>query len=195
MTFEIEIQGRRTEVLVEPSANSGRFRITLRPAATLPERPTAEPSAAAPEAIPADDQHAVRAFDVDVRRTAFGVALAYAADGRFVDAAVTLQPDGWRLVQLPHVDVQARLDGRRTTNRSTAAPAGRAHRVTAPMPGRILRVLVQVGDAVEARQALLVMEAMKMENELRAPAAGRVFECAVLPGASVEAGRELVEIE
>jgi biotin carboxyl carrier protein len=63
------------------------------------------------------------------------------------------------------------------------------------MPGRVVRVLVAPGDEVQARQAVVVVEAMKMENELRSPKAGRVKDVAVTPGTSVEAGRVLVVIE
>jgi biotin carboxyl carrier protein len=63
------------------------------------------------------------------------------------------------------------------------------------MPGRVVRVLVQPGDEVTARQGLVVIEAMKMENELTATRAGRVREVTVAAGAAVEAGRLLVVIE
>jgi biotin carboxyl carrier protein len=63
------------------------------------------------------------------------------------------------------------------------------------MPGRIVRVLVQPGDRIAARQGVIVVEAMKMENELRSPKAGKVKEVTVSPGTSVEAGRILVVIE
>jgi len=63
------------------------------------------------------------------------------------------------------------------------------------MPGRVVRVLVNAGDEVAARQGVVVVEAMKMENELRSPKAGTVKEVAVTPGTSVEAGRVLVVIE
>jgi len=63
------------------------------------------------------------------------------------------------------------------------------------MPGRVVRVLVAAGDPVTARQAVVVVEARKMENELRSPKDGRDKEVAVAPGASVEAGRILVVIE
>jgi biotin carboxyl carrier protein len=63
------------------------------------------------------------------------------------------------------------------------------------MPGRVARVLVAPGDQVEARQGLVVIEAMKMENELTALRAGRVREVTVTVGAAVEAGRLLVLIE
>ena len=67
--------------------------------------------------------------------------------------------------------------------------------VVAPMPGRVVRVLVSPGDEVAARQGVVVVEAMKMENELRSPKAGKVKEVNVTPGTSVEAGRVLVVIE
>ncbi len=62
------------------------------------------------------------------------------------------------------------------------------------MPGKIVRVLVRPGDAVVAKQGLVVVEAMKMENELRAARAGRVREVAVTEGQSVEAGALLVVV-
>jgi biotin carboxyl carrier protein len=67
-------------------------------------------------------------------------------------------------------------------------------RIVAPMPGRVVKVLVKPGDTVDARQGLVVVEAMKMENELRAPGAGTVTEVKVTEGASVEANSVLVVI-
>ncbi|MCC7241640.1 MAG: acetyl-CoA carboxylase biotin carboxyl carrier protein subunit [Acidobacteria bacterium] len=67
--------------------------------------------------------------------------------------------------------------------------------VTAPMPGRVARLLVKAGDEVEPRQGLVVIEAMKMENELRAARAGRVKAVGVVEGQSVEAGALLVAVE
>jgi biotin carboxyl carrier protein len=68
-------------------------------------------------------------------------------------------------------------------------------RVLAPMPGRVVKVLVAPGARVEARQGVVVVEAMKMENELRAPRAGVVREVRAVEGASVEAQAVLVVIE
>ncbi len=67
-------------------------------------------------------------------------------------------------------------------------------RVVAPMPGKIVRVLVQTGEAVHARQPLVVIEAMKMENELRTARDGTVSEVHVREGASVDAGSVLLVI-
>ena len=64
--------------------------------------------------------------------------------------------------------------------------------IVAPMPGRIVKVLVKPGEAVSARQPLVVVEAMKMENELRAPRDGVVAEIRVAEGASVEANTVLL---
>lgn len=67
--------------------------------------------------------------------------------------------------------------------------------VVAPMPGRIVKVLVRQGQQVNARQGLVVVEAMKMENELRAPVSGTVRAVRVKEGEAVEANAVLVEIE
>ena len=64
--------------------------------------------------------------------------------------------------------------------------------IIAPMPGRIVRVMAAAGEDLAARQPVVVVEAMKMENELRARAAGTVSEVRVTEGASVEAGAILV---
>jgi biotin carboxyl carrier protein len=66
--------------------------------------------------------------------------------------------------------------------------------IVAPMPGKIVRVLVETGEAVHMRQPLVVMEAMKMENELRASRDGTVAEIRVREGTSVDAGALLVVV-
>jgi pyruvate carboxylase subunit B len=77
---------------------------------------------------------------------------------------------------------------------AASGPRGPAPLV-APMPGLIVRVNVAPGDRVAAGAGLIVMEAMKMENELRAPAAGRVKAVHARPGTAVEKGTVLVELE
>jgi biotin carboxyl carrier protein len=79
--------------------------------------------------------------------------------------------------------------------------SGAAHKVAAPahlmapMPGLIVRVNVKEGDQVRPGQGLVVMEAMKMENELRATAAAVVTRVAISPGSPVEKGALLLEME
>jgi biotin carboxyl carrier protein len=77
---------------------------------------------------------------------------------------------------------------------ASARPAGPAH-LTAPMPGLIVRVNVHAGDRVRAGQGLVVMEAMKMENELKAAVAGVVRKVVVSAGSVVEKGATLLEME
>jgi len=82
----------------------------------------------------------------------------------------------------------------RDLSAASAAAAGPAPLV-APMPGLIVRVQVAVGDRVAAGQGLVVMEAMKMENELRAAVGGTVRAVHAAPGAAVNKGAVLVELE
>jgi biotin carboxyl carrier protein len=102
-----------------------------------------------------------------------------------------LSLDGWRY------DVEA-LDERthaiRQLSAATSGPVGPAPLI-APMPGLIVRVNVEVGSVVQAGQGLIVMEAMKMENELRSSSAGVVKAVRVKPGVAVERGTTLVELE
>ena len=93
------------------------------------------------------------------------------------------------------LEVEA-LDERARAVRSLRAATGAAsgpEPVRAPMPGLVTRVLVAPGDEVKAGTRLIVMEAMKMENELRAKTDGRVRSIAVTPGTAVEKGALLVE--
>ena len=116
--------------------------------------------------------------------------------GRSADVAITYRAAGELLLQLPKANVTALVDARRF-RRGGGGPAAVAgeHRVLAPMPGRVLRVLVKAGDTVTARQGLVVVEAMKMENEITSPKDGRVKEVGVSDGQSVEVGRLLVVVE
>jgi biotin carboxyl carrier protein len=67
--------------------------------------------------------------------------------------------------------------------------------ITASMPGKVIRVLVSPGDMVEEGQGLVVVEAMKMQNEMKSPKAGRVAEVRARPDATVGAGEILVVVE
>jgi biotin carboxyl carrier protein len=105
--------------------------------------------------------------------------------------AYTLWVDGYRF-EGEAVDERTRAIRDITAESSkSSGPAP----VVAPMPGLIVRVNVAVGDEVQAGQGLVVMEAMKMENELRAMAAGRVKSITAAPGTAVEKGTVLVELE
>lgn len=171
MTFEVEVNGRGRLISIE-RATAGKYRVTVNG----------------------------RAHTVDaIRVGSFGLSLLFdGADraSREIQVAPAGTP-GEVLVSLDGRSVTAVVNGRR--ERRGAADGG-AHargeqRVVAPMPGRVVRLLVAIGDEVVARQPIVVVEAMKMENELRAPKAGRIKEIAVAAGDSVEAGRMLVLVE
>jgi len=83
---------------------------------------------------------------------------------------------------------------RRAAARGSREVSGRRE-VKASMPGKVIAVLVKVGDRVEPKHGLLVIEAMKMENEIKSQGAGEVKEIHVEPGRAVEAGEILVVLE
>lgn len=68
-------------------------------------------------------------------------------------------------------------------------------RITAPMPGKVVRILAPAGTAVEQGQPVIVIEAMKMQNELKSPKKGIIKKLSVSEGAAVEAGQSLAEVE
>jgi pyruvate carboxylase subunit B len=103
----------------------------------------------------------------------------------------TLWLDGYRF-ELEALDERTRAI--RDLSGASAGPGGPAPLV-APMPGLIVRVHVHAGDQVQAGQGLVVMEAMKMENELRVQVAGRVKTVLIAPGSIVEKGALLIELE
>ena len=116
---------------------------------------------------------------------------------RSIDVTVVAQPGGAGFdVSLDGQTLPAALVSRfgRRAGEAGAQGSGPQH-VIAPMPGKIVRLLVALGDAVEPRQGLVVIEAMKMENELRASRAGRVKSLKVAEGQSVDAGTLLVTVE
>jgi biotin carboxyl carrier protein len=138
------------------------------------------------------DAHVVEIEGTPVRLVTVGeqvhrvLARRHPERGRY-----TLSLDGHRY------EVEALDERTRTIRELTAAasgPKGPAPLV-APMPGLVVRVLVQPGDQVAPGQGLVVVEAMKMENELRAAAAATVKAVHAQPGQAVEKGAVLVEME
>ena len=100
-----------------------------------------------------------------------------------------LRLDGWRF-EVEALDERSRAIRDLTVKAAQVGPMP----VTAPMPGLIVRVHVRPGETVRAGQGVIAMEAMKMENELRAPSAGTVKSVLVQPGQAVEKGAVLVEL-
>ncbi|MGA3024355.1 MAG: biotin/lipoyl-containing protein [Bryobacteraceae bacterium] len=104
-----------------------------------------------------------------------------------VQGAHTVDVRGRRLI----VDA---TDPHRAAPRRRSAHEGRQN-VAAAMPGKVIRVLVSAGDMVEAGQGLVVVEAMKMQNEVKSPRAGRVAAVRATAGGTVAAGDVLVTID
>ena len=159
-----------------------------------------------------------RRLQVVVTRSGDGLAVSVDGRTRQVDAAridahtLSLLVDGvWSnevsiatdpasgqlTVHVGATPVGVTLNGRRRWGRrdeGSAAGSG-PQRLVAPMPGKVVRVLVKAGDLVTARQPVVVVEAMKMENELRAGREGTVAEIQVREGMSVDAGALLLVIQ
>jgi biotin carboxyl carrier protein len=102
--------------------------------------------------------------------------------------------DGWRIEVELESERRAALRDRARRGRTEAAQGGPTE-VHAIIPGRVVSVSVQPGDAVVAAQQLLVVEAMKMQNELRAPREGTVTRVAVAAGENIEVGDLLLVLE
>jgi biotin carboxyl carrier protein len=104
---------------------------------------------------------------------------------------------GQHVVHVGTVPAAVTLNGRRRWGRKEehgVAGSG-PQRLVAPMPGKVVRVLVKAGDRVTARQPVVVVEAMKMENELRASREGTIAEIHAREGMSVDAGALLIVIQ
>lgn len=116
-------------------------------------------------------------------------------DGRVLDALVNVDSEGCVVASNQGAFSFRVLDPRRSAFRHRPeGPAG-VQRIAAEMPGRIIRVLVEKGEEVVHDQSLLVIEAMKMQTEIRAPKNGTVKELAASAGANVSAGDFLMSIE
>jgi biotin carboxyl carrier protein len=167
MTFELDVDGLVRTVQV--SREGGRFEVVLD-----------------------GGRHVVDAVAIEPGRWSF-----LTEDGRSHEVAVSSGRNGTLTVVVDGSVVPVAIrDSRRRRGvaRAYGATNGPA-RITAPMPGKVVRVLAARGQTVAARQGVVVVEAMKMENELRAPRAGTVAEVLVQEGAPVEAGALLLTIE
>ena len=133
-----------------------------------------------------------QALAVDAREAGRGF-VSLLVEGRSHTAAVARQADGWSVVIGRDAFVVELLEASRSGAAAPRAATGPA-RLKAPMPGKIVRVLAGVGALVEAGQGLVVMEAMKMENELRAPRPGVIATIKAKPGNSVNQGDVLVTL-
>ena len=168
MKFDVHIEGTKRTVEIEPLGKT-EFRARL------------------------DDQ-TMSADAVEISAGNFSILLA----GRVFEARVSRQGPGENdlLVRCAGRDfrVQVRDPRTRRAGRRGALEAAGPQQVVAPMPGKVVRLLVSAGDTVEAGQGLVVVEAMKMQNEIRAPKSGRVERVLVAKGQAVRNQETLLVI-
>ena len=136
-----------------------------------------------------------KTFDVDLRQTHGRSYLAMVGDRAF-DFSISSDGDDLVMTSRHGVNRVPLIDRsrRRLQASSERVVSGRVE-LKAMMPGRVVNVLVKPGDDVAADQGVLVVEAMKMENELKSPKAGKVIEIKVSVGQAVEKGEILAVIE
>jgi biotin carboxyl carrier protein len=119
--------------------------------------------------------------------------LSLLLEGQSYEVHITPSPDGMLKLQTGLQEFTAEVVDPRAWRgrRHGALEAEGRQQVVAPMPGKVVRVLVEAGDRVEAGQGLLVVEAMKMQNEIRSPKGGTVERLHVKEGQPVNAGEVL----
>jgi biotin carboxyl carrier protein len=138
------------------------------------------------------DGQPIQANAVEVAPNTFSILLG----GQSFEVHVTPLPDGTLQVQTAeHEFIAQVVDPRAWRGRHTAAEAEGRQQILAPMPGKVIRVLVKAGDRVEAGQGLLVVEAMKMQNEIRSPKSGTVERVVANEGQLVNAGEVLAWVD
>jgi biotin carboxyl carrier protein len=166
MKFEVRIAGAIR--IVELERNADHWRITL-------------------------DGQPLDADAVEIAPNTFSILLR----GQSHEIRVTPSPDGTLTMQTGVEEFNAEvLDPRAWSGRRhSAQEAVGRQQVVAPMPGKVVRLLVKAGDAVEAGQGLLVVEAMKMQNEIRSPKSGVVERLLAQEGQPVNAGEILAWVE
>ena len=167
MQYEVEVHGRVRQVAVHRTGNTFDVSVDGR-------------------------SWRVDAAHVDTRRMSLVVDPGSASyDIGFASDPAT----GLLYVRVGTTQIPVALNGRRRRHDDAGHAGTGPQRIVAPMPGKIVRVGVKPGEAVRARQTVVVIEAMKMENELKAGRDGTVGELHAREGASVDAGALLVVIQ
>jgi biotin carboxyl carrier protein len=153
-------------------------------------------------------------LEVDINRRAGNVVEAQIGDRKYVLEARAVQPGlywlnwenrsievvvtektGSYLVMLGGRQVMVELGDLRTALRHAHQGQQGTVQVRAPMPGKVIRVLLKEGDSVQENQGILVMEAMKMQNEIKSPKSGTIKKIGVTAGSAVNSGDLLAEVE
>jgi biotin carboxyl carrier protein len=166
MKLTLEINGRSEEIEIQQGAPECRFQVGT---------------------------DAVREALVEISEPGVYAVLL---DGRSYDVYVEPAPGGGLAVDLNGHHFEIAVRDPRAWSRNAAGHSGSAvQSILSPMPGKVVRVLVAAGDEVVMGQAIVVVEAMKMQNELKANRAGKVLALPAKEGATVAAGELLATIE
>jgi biotin carboxyl carrier protein len=139
-----------------------------------------------------------RRYELDVHESGpHGYLLI--SNGRVFDCRVEGRPESGKPVEVivgtTHCAVTLTDPKRLSSSTSARGPDDDVARTIAPMPGKVVRILVAVGGQVEVGDGIIVVEAMKMQNEMKSPKAGTVIALNVQAGATVDAGDVLAVIE
>jgi biotin carboxyl carrier protein len=139
------------------------------------------------------DGVALDADAVEISPNVFSVLV----NGESYEVRLAAANDGKLRLQTRHYEFVAEIVDRRAWlgRRHGPMEAEGRQQIVAPMPGKVVRLLVKVGDKVEAGQGLLVVEAMKMQNEVRSPKTGTVERLLAMEGQPVNAGEVLAWID
>jgi biotin carboxyl carrier protein len=172
VNFDVAVNGRPWKVAIEPAERRGEFTVVVKG-----KKRVVDASWIDTDTLSLIDGSTAREARISKRDSG---ALSLTIGGRVFEAVVSRG-------RVPFSDP---VPGKKVPD-AVSGPAA----VRAPMPGRVVRVLVAVGDRVTAGQGLVVVEAMKMENELRSPKDGVVKDVTAQTGTAVDAGAVLVVVE
>jgi biotin carboxyl carrier protein len=184
MNVDVMVNGRPWKVAVEPAEKVGMFTVTIKGKSRVVDATWLDA-----DTLSLIDAGAAREIRLHAR-SGEGVGVEFG--GRLYEAVVG-RPEA-RLKSRP-TEATPTNALESSAGSQVSVGLGFSQAIKAPMPGRVVRVLVAVGDRVTAKQAVVVVEAMKMENELRTPRDGVVKEVLVIPGAAVESGAVLVVVD
>jgi biotin carboxyl carrier protein len=179
MNVDVMVNGRPLKVAIEAAREPGKLTVTIKGKTRVIDASWIDA-----DTLSLVDAGLVREIRFHVREEAGAVGVEIS--GTLYEAIASNRGTGARGATGATAAVGA--TGGVRTSAPTTVP------VKAPMPGRIVRVLVGVGDRVAARQPVVVVEAMKMENELRSPRDGVVTQVLAAPGAAVESGAVLIVV-
>jgi biotin carboxyl carrier protein len=166
MKYEVRIGGRMR--VVELTRNSENWRVAL-------------------------DGKPLDANAVEVATNTFSILI----EGESWEVRVAPGPDGSLILHTGIAEFIAEVEDPRAWRgrKHGAMEAEGRQQINAPMPGKVVRLLVKAGDSVEAGQGLLVVEAMKMQNEIRSPKSGRVEKLFAKEGQAVNSGDVLAWVD